>query len=75
MSIALWQSKSLVFKLPEKELRKLPNDLFSCIQFDKQLLTSDIPEHRLQFHLEKGLAEKEAQNREEATKPIRFVST
>jgi cold shock CspA family protein len=64
LAIALWRSESLVFKLSETELRKLCNDLFRCIQFDMQLLTSDIPEHRLQFHLEKGLAETEAQKRE-----------
>ena len=64
LAIALWRSEALVFKLSETELRKLCNDLFRCIQFDMQLLTSDIPEYRLQFHLEKGLAETEAQKRE-----------
>lgn len=64
LSIALWRSKTLIFKLSGTELRKLCNDLVSCIQFDMQLLTSDIPEHRLQFHLEKGLTETEAQKKE-----------
>jgi len=64
LSIALWRSKTLIFKLSGTELRKLCNDLVSCIQFDMQLLTSDIPEHRLQFHLEKRLTGTEAQKRE-----------
>ncbi|EJG0702909.1 DUF2357 domain-containing protein [Vibrio parahaemolyticus] len=64
LAIALWRSETLVSKLSETELRKLCNDLFRCIRFDIQLLTSDIPEHRLQSHLEKGLAETEAQKRE-----------
>lgn len=64
LSIALWRSKTLIFNLSGTELRKLCSDLVSCIQFDMQLMTSDIPEHRLQFHLEKGLAETEAQKRE-----------
>jgi len=64
LAIALWRSEMLVFKLSEMELRKLCNDLFRCIRSDMQLLTSDIPEHRLQFHLKKGLAETEAQKRE-----------
>ncbi len=64
LAIALWRSETLVFKLSETELRKLCNDLFRCVQMDMQFLISDIPEHRLQFHLRKGLAETEAQKRE-----------
>ncbi len=64
LSIAFWRSEALVFKLSETELRKLCNDLVWCIQFDMQRLTSDIPESRLQLHLEKGLVETEAQKRE-----------
>jgi hypothetical protein len=64
LSIALWRSEALVFNLSETKLRKLSNDLFRCIQFDIQLLTSNIPEHRLQFHLENGLTKTEAQKKE-----------
>jgi len=59
LAIALWRSESLVFKLSETELRKLCNDLFTCIQFDLRQLTSDIPERRLK----KGISITEAQKR------------
>lgn len=64
LAIALWRSEELIFKLSEMDLKKLSNDLFRCIQFDMQLLTAAIPKHRLQTHLEKGLAESEAHKRE-----------
>jgi len=61
LAIALWRSKELIFKLTERDLTKLCNDLFRCLQFDIQLLSSAIPKHRLQFHFDKGLAESEAE--------------
>lgn len=64
LAIALWRSETLVFKLSEPELKKLRNDLFRHIKSDIQRLTFDIPEYRLQLHLEKGLTEIEAQKRE-----------
>lgn len=64
LAIVLWRSKELIFKLSEKDLKKLCNDLFRCIQFDMKLLTSDIPDYRLQFHLKKRLTEQEARRRE-----------
>jgi hypothetical protein len=56
----------LIYKLAEKDLKKICNDLFRCIQFDIQLLDTAIPKHRLQFHFDKGLAESEAESRERA---------
>ncbi len=64
LAIALWRSKELIFKLTESDLTKICNDLFRYIQFDVRKLASDIPEHRLQFHLDKGLAGSEAETRE-----------
>ena len=64
LAIAFWRSKELIFTLTEKDLIKICNDLFKCIQFDIQQIATDIPEHRMQFHLKKGIIESEAKKRE-----------
>ena len=64
LAIALWRSETLILKLSEADLTKLCTALPDCIQSDIKRLTSAIPKHRLQSHLEKGLTEADAQSKE-----------
>lgn len=41
LAIALWRSKELIYKLTEKELLALTQNLFSCLEFDLQKVIND----------------------------------
>ena len=65
LSIAFWRAQELVFhSLVGPQAETLVGSLYQCLEHDCKRISNNVMRHRLKYHLDEGLAENEAIEKE-----------